>query len=186
MPAADTITVDTDIHHGYSDIIAASTASSEQWGILDASNTSESSYYNPHGRYSVPSNAVSVANSRESASLVRPVLKKPSTCFPIIEHDESEPTWDEDGTVFTSVGDCRVSVEPSLINNPTLEEEETACDMPVAYMPSEDKVTLLQFDGDLPAKDAKKVMELAIKGCKILYEKQKKALEERWVPEVKK
>jgi len=66
------------------------------------------------------------------------------------------------------------------------EEEETACDMPVAYMPEENKITLLQMDGDLSPKDAKKVMELAIKGCKMLYEMQRKALEDRWVPKVKK
>ena len=66
------------------------------------------------------------------------------------------------------------------------EEDETACDMPVAYMPGENKITLLQLDGDLSKEDAKKVLELAIKGCNILYKKQRKALEERWVPEVKK
>lgn len=64
------------------------------------------------------------------------------------------------------------------------EEEETECDLPVAFMPEENKVTLLQMDGDLPAKDAKKIIELAVKGCKLIYEKQRKALEERWVPRV--
>jgi exosome complex component RRP41 len=66
------------------------------------------------------------------------------------------------------------------------EEELTACDLPIAYMPEEGKVSLLQMDGDLSAADAKKVMELAIKGCKLLYKKQREALEERWVPKVKK
>ena len=66
------------------------------------------------------------------------------------------------------------------------EEEETACDLPIAYMPEEDKITLMQMDGDLSAADAKKVIELAIKGCKLLYKKQREALEERWVPKVKK
>jgi exosome complex component RRP41 len=66
------------------------------------------------------------------------------------------------------------------------EEDETACDLPIAYMPEEKKVTLLQMDGDLSAADAKKVIELAIQGCKLLYKKQREALEERWVPKVKK
>lgn len=66
------------------------------------------------------------------------------------------------------------------------EEELTACDLPIAYMPEKDKITLLQMDGDLSAADAKKVMELAIKGCRLLYKKQREALEERWVPKVKK
>jgi len=66
------------------------------------------------------------------------------------------------------------------------EEEETACDLPIAYMPEQDKITLLQMDGDLTAQDAKKVMELAVKGCKLLYKKQREALENRWIPKVKK
>ena len=61
------------------------------------------------------------------------------------------------------------------------EEDETACDMPVAWMPRDKKVTLLQLDGDLPAEDAKKVMDLAIKGCEEIYRKQKEALKKRWI-----
>jgi exosome complex component RRP41 len=60
------------------------------------------------------------------------------------------------------------------------EEEETHCDVPVAYIPSEDKVSLLQMDGKLPPEDVVKVIETAIEGCKTLYEKQKEALRERW------
>ena len=66
------------------------------------------------------------------------------------------------------------------------EEEKTACDLPIAYLPEDDKISLLQMDGDLSAADTKKVMELAIKGCKLLYKKQREALEERWIPKVKK
>ena len=60
------------------------------------------------------------------------------------------------------------------------EEEETAADLPIAYMPRSKKITLLQMDGDLPVKDVKAVMQMAIKGCEIMYEKQKQALRERW------
>lgn len=60
------------------------------------------------------------------------------------------------------------------------EEDETKCDLPIAYMPRNKKITLLQMDGDLPAKEVKELINLAIKGCEILYEKQKKALKERW------
>jgi exosome complex component RRP41 len=42
-------------------------------------------------------------------------------------------------------------------------------------------VTLLQMDGDLSPEDAKEVMKTAIKGCEMLYEKQKQALREKWV-----
>ena len=61
------------------------------------------------------------------------------------------------------------------------EEEMTECDLPIAYMPREKKISLLQMDGDLPLKDVKNVMSLAIKGCEILYQKQKEALKERWM-----
>jgi exosome complex component RRP41 len=61
------------------------------------------------------------------------------------------------------------------------EEDATDCDLPIAYSPRTKKITLIQMDGDLPVKDAKEVMNLAIKGCEELYEKQKKALAERWM-----
>lgn len=61
------------------------------------------------------------------------------------------------------------------------EEEEIAeCDLPIAYLPREKKITLLQMDGDLPIKDVKALVRLAIKGCELLYAKQKQALKERW------
>ena len=63
------------------------------------------------------------------------------------------------------------------------EEEETACDLPVAYMPRENKVTLLQMDGDISKEDMKSVISLAVKGCKQLYDMQKKALLEKWSKE---
>lgn len=61
------------------------------------------------------------------------------------------------------------------------EEDMTECDLPIAYMPREKKISLLQMDGDLSLKDVKNVINLAIKGCEILYEKQKQALKERWM-----
>ncbi|MEE9406035.1 MAG: exosome complex exonuclease Rrp41 [Candidatus Aenigmarchaeota archaeon] len=61
------------------------------------------------------------------------------------------------------------------------EEEETVCDLPVAYMPKSKQITLLQMDGDLSPEDVKKVMELAIKGCEKIYKMQKEALKKRWI-----
>jgi exosome complex component RRP41 len=61
------------------------------------------------------------------------------------------------------------------------EEEETHCDVPVAYIPTENKISLLQMDGKLPPEDVEKVIETAIKGCRTMYEKQKEALRERWL-----
>ena len=61
------------------------------------------------------------------------------------------------------------------------EEEMTKCDLPIAYMPRTKQVTLLQMDGDLPVNDVKEVIKLAIEGCKLIYEEQKKALRTKWV-----
>jgi len=61
------------------------------------------------------------------------------------------------------------------------EEDVTECDLPVAYMPREKKISLLQMDGDMTLKDVKNVLNLAIKGCEILYEKQKQALKDKWM-----
>lgn len=60
------------------------------------------------------------------------------------------------------------------------EEEETAADIPIAYMPRTKKVTLLQMDGDLSVKDMKGALQTAIKGCEIIYDMQKQALRERY------
>jgi exosome complex component RRP41 len=60
------------------------------------------------------------------------------------------------------------------------EEDETMCDLPIAYMHNEKKITLMQMDGDIPPKEAKGVIDMAIKGCEVIYDIQKKALMEKW------
>jgi exosome complex component RRP41 len=82
--------------------------------------------------------------------------------------------------LVTSVAAGKID-EEYVIDLAGKEEDETACDMPVAWMPRDKKVTLLQLDGDLPAEDAKKVLDLAIKGCEEIYKKQKDALKKRWI-----
>ncbi|RLJ10264.1 MAG: exosome complex exonuclease Rrp41 [Candidatus Aenigmatarchaeota archaeon] len=61
------------------------------------------------------------------------------------------------------------------------EEEETFCDMPVAYINRTKEVSLLQMDGKIDKKDIKELLKLALKGCEIIYEEQKKALKNRWI-----
>ncbi|MBU0898720.1 MAG: exosome complex exonuclease Rrp41 [Nanoarchaeota archaeon] len=61
------------------------------------------------------------------------------------------------------------------------EEEETSCDVPIAYMPRSKQVTLLQMDGDIPVKDFNDVLKMATKSCEQIYKKQKEALGERWI-----
>jgi exosome complex component RRP41 len=53
-------------------------------------------------------------------------------------------------------------------------------DMPIGYMPSLDKITLLQLDGVLTPEEYKKCVDVGVKGCKVVYELQKKALTDKY------
>ncbi|MBU3907533.1 MAG: exosome complex exonuclease Rrp41 [Nanoarchaeota archaeon] len=56
------------------------------------------------------------------------------------------------------------------------EEGEGATDMPFAFFSNEDKITLMQLDGNISTKQYKEAIELAKKACKKIYEVQKEAL----------
>ena len=56
------------------------------------------------------------------------------------------------------------------------EDKLGAADVPVAYMPNLNAVTLLQMDGILTPEEFEKAMNMAIDGCKKIYEMQKEAL----------
>ena len=56
------------------------------------------------------------------------------------------------------------------------EDTEGDVDLPVAYLPLTDEILLLQMDGILKIEDFEKLIELAKKGCKQIYEFQKKTL----------
>jgi exosome complex component RRP41 len=53
-------------------------------------------------------------------------------------------------------------------------------DIPVAYIPDGDKITLLQMDGIITKKEFLEALELAKKGCKEIYKKQKDALRKKY------
>jgi len=55
-----------------------------------------------------------------------------------------------------------------------------ATDIPIAYIPSIDKISLLQIDGEISREDLKKALELGKKKCLEIYEIQKKALKQRY------
>ncbi len=61
------------------------------------------------------------------------------------------------------------------------EEDASDCDLPIAYMPNHDRITLLQMDGSISKEDMKKLLELAKSACRKINEAQKKALEKRWL-----
>lgn len=53
-------------------------------------------------------------------------------------------------------------------------------DLPVAYYPHDKKITLLQMDGLAARDEVKRIIQLALKGCEKIYEKQKEALRKRY------
>ena len=52
--------------------------------------------------------------------------------------------------------------------------------MPIGYMPSLEKITLLQLDGVLTPEEYKKCVDVGVQGCKIVYDIQKKALKDKY------
>ncbi len=60
------------------------------------------------------------------------------------------------------------------------EDTEGDLDLPVAWYPRKNEVTLLQMDGIATYNEVKQVINLAIKGCKQLYEEQKNALRKKY------
>lgn len=57
-----------------------------------------------------------------------------------------------------------------------IEDKEGEADLPIAMMPNIGKITLLQMDGLLTPEEFRKALDLAIQGCKKIYEKQREAL----------
>jgi exosome complex component RRP41 len=60
------------------------------------------------------------------------------------------------------------------------EDKEGEADVPLAYMPKLDQVTLLQMDGILTAEETIKAVEMAIEGSKQIYEIQREALKKKY------
>src|SRR6187431_361913 len=60
------------------------------------------------------------------------------------------------------------------------EDKEGGADMPVAYMPHLDEVTLLQLDGILTKDQFNECFDTAVEGCKMVYEVQKQALMQKY------
>ena len=62
--------------------------------------------------------------------------------------------------------------------------EGPVADIPVAMMPNQGKITLLQMDGLISKDNLKKALEMAKKACGDIYEIQKKALKEKYKREL--
>ncbi len=61
-----------------------------------------------------------------------------------------------------------------------IEDKEGEADVPVAYMPSFDAVSLLQMDGLLTGEEFQQALSLAIEGCRQIYILQKEALKAKY------
>jgi len=60
------------------------------------------------------------------------------------------------------------------------EDKEGDCDMPIAYMPNLDRITLLQFDGEFTVDEYKRAVDLGIEGNKKVYGILRKAIMEKY------
>jgi exosome complex component RRP41 len=60
------------------------------------------------------------------------------------------------------------------------EDKLGVADVPVAYMPSLNAVTLLQMDGKLSLNEFESALNLALEGCKKIYAMQKEALKNKY------
>jgi exosome complex component RRP41 len=61
------------------------------------------------------------------------------------------------------------------------EDKLGVADVPVAYMPSLNAITLLQMDGILDPEEFEKAVNMAMDGCKKIYEMQKEALKTKYM-----
>jgi exosome complex component RRP41 len=61
-------------------------------------------------------------------------------------------------------------------------EDKVGCaDVPVAFMPNLNAVTLLQMDGILAPEEFEKAVNMAIEGCRKIYDLQKEALKTKYM-----
>jgi exosome complex component RRP41 len=73
-------------------------------------------------------------------------------------------------------------VEGQLVLDLTdTEDKKGEADVPLAYMPNLDAITLFQMDGQLTLEEFEKVIGLSLEGCKQLYQLQKEALKVKYV-----
>ncbi|MHC1563799.1 MAG: exosome complex exonuclease Rrp41 [Candidatus Hecatellaceae archaeon] len=81
------------------------------------------------------------------------------------------------------VASCAVGkVEGRLIVDLNDEEDkEGEADMPVAYIPALDAVSLLQMDGQLTEEEFVEALKMAKEACMKIYQMQKQALKQKYV-----
>lgn len=83
-----------------------------------------------------------------------------------------------DLTAACAAGKVDGTIVLDLMGN---EDKKGEADVPVALMPNFDAITLLQMDGILSFKEFEKTVNLALKGCRTIYDLQKKALKDKYM-----
>ncbi len=73
-------------------------------------------------------------------------------------------------------------VEGHLVLDLTdVEDKKGEADVPLAYMPNLNAITLLQMDGQLTLEEFDEVINLSLEGCKQLYSMQKESLKAKYI-----
>ncbi len=73
-------------------------------------------------------------------------------------------------------------VEGRLVLDLTdVEDKEGEADLPLAWMPNSNAITLLQMDGNLTIDEFEQAVNMAVEGCKQISELQKKTLKAKYV-----
>ena len=67
-----------------------------------------------------------------------------------------------------------------LLDLDDIEDKKGEADMPIAILPRNKEVTLLQMDGQLSREEFQRALDLAIKGCEQIHEMQKEALRKKY------
>jgi exosome complex component RRP41 len=68
-----------------------------------------------------------------------------------------------------------------LVDLMDTEDKVGEADVPVAFMPNLNAITLLQMDGSLSVKEFEGALNMALDGCKQLYTLQKEALKSKYI-----
>lgn len=61
-----------------------------------------------------------------------------------------------------------------------IEDQKGDADIPIVYLPTREKITLMQMDGQISSSTFDECLDLAIKGVKRIYKKQKETLKEKY------
>jgi len=62
-----------------------------------------------------------------------------------------------------------------------VEDKGGEADMPLAFMPNANAITLLQIDGMSTGEEFEQMVNLAVEGCKQVYQVQKEALRAKYI-----